>query len=112
MLPEKHGGNFERRMSMRLPHLLAILGPIEEAAANVHFKRFVEEGLAKGDLDTALLYDYVLADETTHVRFQSKWLAWLAHHDSATQRRWIAEARQLSNDWNEERRKLADEDRK
>ena len=109
MFPEKHGGNYERRMSMDLPHLLAILGPVEEAAGNVTFKRYIQEGLARGDFETALLYDYVLADETTHVRFQSRWLSWLANHDQATQRRWIEEAKALSNAWNERRRAEADE---
>jgi len=109
MLPERPGGNFERRMSMDLPHLLAILGPVEEAAGNVRFKEYIQEGLAKGDFETALLYDYVLADETTHVRFQSRWLAWLANHDAATQRRWIEEAKALSNAWNERMRAAADE---
>jgi uncharacterized ferritin-like protein (DUF455 family) len=108
MFPEKPGGNYERRMSMDLPHLLAILGPVEEAAGNVRFKEYVRDGLAGGDFETALLYDYVLADETTHVRFQSRWLAWLAHHDPATQRRWIEEAKALSNAWNERRRVEAD----
>ena len=108
MFPERHGGNYERRMSMDLPHLLAILGPVEEAAGNVRFKEYIQEGLGKGDFETALLYDYVLADETTHVRFQSRWLAWLANHDAATQRRWIEEAKQLSNEWNERMRIAAD----
>lgn len=109
MLPERPGGNFERRMSMDLPHLLAILGPVEEAAGNVRFKEYIQEGLAKGDFETALLYDYVLADETTHVRFQTRWLSWLANHDAATQRRWIEEAKELSNAWNERMRVAADE---
>ncbi len=109
MLPERPGGNFERRMSMDLPHLLAILGPVEEAAGNVRFKEYIQEGLAKGDFETALLYDYVLADETTHVRFQTRWLSWLANHDAATQRRWIEEAKALSNAWNERMRVAADE---
>jgi uncharacterized ferritin-like protein (DUF455 family) len=109
MFPERPGGNFERRMSMDLPHLLAILGPVEEAAGNVRFKEYIQEGLAKGDFETALLYDYVLADETTHVRFQTRWLSWLANHDAGTQRRWIEEAKELSNAWNERMRVAADE---
>ena len=94
---------------MDLPHLLAILGPVEEAAGNVRFKEYIQEGLAKGDFETALLYDYVLADETTHVRFQTRWLSWLANHDAGTQRRWIEEAKELSNAWNERMRVAADE---
>jgi uncharacterized ferritin-like protein (DUF455 family) len=109
MFPEKHGGNYERRMSMDLPHLLAILGPVEEAAGNVRFKEYVREGLDRDDFDTALLYDYVLADETTHVRFQTRWLSWLAHHDAAKQRRWIDEAKAMSDTWNTRRRAEADE---
>lgn len=104
MFPEKPGGNYERRMSMDLPHLMAILGPVEEAAGNISFKRFFQEATAAGDFETALVYDYLLADESTHVRFQSKWLAWLANHDAATQRRWIDEAKQQSTEWNERRK--------
>lgn len=105
MFPEKHGGNFERRNSMDLPRMLAILGPIEEAHGNISFKQFVKESLAKGDFETALLYDYVLADETTHVRFTTRWIAWLANHDTAKQKRWIEEAKALSAAWNEERKR-------
>jgi uncharacterized ferritin-like protein (DUF455 family) len=101
MYPEKHGGNYERRMSLDLPHRLAILGPVEEARGNVSFKKFIKESLATGDAETALLYDYVLADETTHVRFTTRWIAWLANHDPATQRRWIEEAKAQSAAWNE-----------
>ena len=36
-------------------------------------------------------------------------LAWLAHHDPSTQRRWIEEAKQRSNAWNERRRQTATE---
>jgi uncharacterized ferritin-like protein (DUF455 family) len=99
MFPEKHGGHFERRMSLDLHHRLAAQGPIEEATANSSFKDFISRAIARGDLQTALLYDYIVADETTHVRFQSRWLAWLADQDVQKQRRWIAQARQLSEAW-------------
>ncbi len=105
MFPEKHGGNFERRNSMDLPHMLAILGPIEEAKGNISFKQYIKEAHAKGDFETALLYDYVLADETTHMRFTTKWIAWLANHDVATEKRWVEEAKQLSAAWNEDVKK-------
>ena len=55
MFPERPGGNFERRISMDLPRLLAMLGPVEEAAGNVRFQEYIQEGLAKGDFETALL---------------------------------------------------------
>jgi uncharacterized ferritin-like protein (DUF455 family) len=99
MYPEKHGGHFERRMSLDLHHRLAAQGPIEEATANTSFKDFITRALARGDFETALLYDYIVADETTHVRFQAKWLAWLADQDVHKQRRWIAEARELCEAW-------------
>jgi uncharacterized ferritin-like protein (DUF455 family) len=104
MYPEKHGGNYERRMSLDLPHRLAILGPVEEARGNVSFKKFIKESLAKGDVETAMMYDYVLADETTHVRFTTRWIAWLANHEPATQKRWIEEAKTQSAAWNERKK--------
>lgn len=104
MYPEKHGGNYERRMSLDLPHRLAMLGPVEEARGNISFKKFIKESLAQGDVETAMLYDYVLADETTHVRFTTRWIAWLANHDPATQKRWIEEAKTQSAVWNERKK--------
>jgi len=102
MFEECAGGNYERRVSMELPLRIATLGPIEEANLQFDFKRMRDEAIAQKDFETALLYDYVLADETTHVRYTTKWLKWMADGDLTVMQDWIHKAREKNRQYFED----------